>query len=444
MNGAAHGYCSSAWRRRREGDMTEERVAASGRDRQTRDQEPPPWRHTLWAMVGIQFVMTMAFSMLTPIMPLFLPVLGVRSAHAVALWAGVLAGTTSFVAAFASPLWGRLADRRGRKLMLLRSSLAIGVFAALMGLAANVWQFFAYRALMGVFAGFSSSAIALVASQAPEDRLGFALGWLSTGQLVGSLVGPLLGGGLADLSGSFRVPFYCTSATIFVATALVWFAVHERFVPPPRGRAGGSVVASLIAVARSPGLLALFFVLLMAQFGVRTVQPVVTLFVKELVGPRPDLATLSGIAFSITGLANVIAAPFLGNKSDALGYRRVLLIGLLGAAVTTLPQAFTQSYWLFTAERFALGLFVGGILPAANALVGRLVPRAERGTVYGITASAMFLGNSLGPLSGGAIAAAFGLRWVFLMTGLVLLANFLWVFWRVPEYRGGESPAPSA
>jgi DHA1 family multidrug resistance protein-like MFS transporter len=116
-------------------------------------------------------------------------------------------------------------------------------------------------------------------------------------------------------------------------------------------------------------------------------------------------------------------APFLGNRSDTLGYRRVLLICLLGATVTTLPQAFTQSYWVFTAERFAVGLFIGGILPTANALVGRLVPRAERGTVYGITASAMFLGNSMGPVTGGAVAAAFGLRGVFLVTAAVLLAN---------------------
>jgi len=164
------------------------------------------------------------------------------------------------------------------------------------------------------------------------------------------------------------------------------------------------------------------------------VQPVVSLFVQELVGARPDLATLSGIAFSVTGLANVISAPFLGNRSDVIGYRRVLLICLLSATLTTLPQAFTTSYWLFTVQRFGVGLFIGGILPTANALVGRLVPRAERGTVYGITASAMFLGNSLGPLSGGAVAAAFGLRWVFLVTAAVLLANLIWVYYRVPEY----------
>ncbi|HEY3910064.1 MAG TPA: MFS transporter [Stellaceae bacterium] len=412
--------------------MAEERIDPVEDSRLT--QPSGQWQRTLWAMVGIQLVMTMSFSMLSPIMPLFLPQLGVHSASAVDLWAGILSGITSLVAAFASPLWGRLADRRGRKLMLLRSSLAIGVFAGLMGLAANVWQFFACRALMGVFAGFSSSAIALVASQAPEARLGFALGWLATGQLVGSLIGPLLGGALADATHSYRIPFYCTGVTVVMSTLLVWFGVHERFVAPPRTRGGRSLLSSLLAVARSPGLLPLFFVLLMAQFGVRTVQPVVTLFVKELVGMRPDLATLSGIAFSVTGLADVVASPFLGKRSDVLGYRRVLLISLLGATLTTLPQTFVGNYWVFTAERFGVGMFIGGILPTANALVGRLVPRAQRGTVYGITASAMFLGNSLGPLSGGAVAAAFGLRWVFLVTGAVLLANLVWVYYRVPEY----------
>src|SRR5215472_13362949 len=367
-----------------------------------------PWQRTLWAMVAIQFINTMAFSVLSPIMPLFLPVLGVESASGVAFWAGVLNGITSFVAAFVSPLWGRVADRRGRKLMLIRSTLAIGAFTALMGIAANIWQFFAFRALMGAFAGFSSAAI--------------------------SLVGPLIGGALADATGSYRIPFYCTSATILMSSGLVWLIVHERFTAPPRTGGARSILGSLIAVARSPGLLALFFVLLMAQFGVRTVQPVVTLFVQELLGARPDLATLSGIAFSATGLANVVAAPFLGTRSDVIGYRRVLLICLSGATLTTLPQAFAESYWAFTAQRFAVGLFIGGILPTANALVGRLVPRAERGTVYGITASAMFLGNSMGPLTGGAVAAAWGLRWVFLVTAGLLLANLLWVYSRVPEY----------
>jgi MFS transporter, DHA1 family, multidrug resistance protein len=399
------------------------------------------WRATLWAMVGIQFVMTMSFSVLTPIMPLFLPELGVKGAGSVDFWAGLLTGVTSFVAAFVSPLWGRVADRHGRKLMLLRSSFAIAFFTALMGISQNVWQFLAFRALMGAFAGFSAAAIALVASQVPEGRLGFALGWLSTGQLVGGLVGPIIGGVLADIAGSYRIPFYCTAAMILVAMGLVSVGVNERFVRPPRTRGDRSLLSSLMALARSPGLIALFFVLLMAQFGVRTVQPVVTLYVKQMVGPRPDLATLAGIAFSVTGLADLIASPFLGKRSDVIGYRRVLLICLCGATLTTLPQAFAGGYWVFTAERFAVGMFIGGVLPTANALVGRLVPPAERGSVYGMTSSAMFLGNSLGPLSGGVVAAAFGLNWVFLVTAGVLALNLLWVYLRVPELTAAKDGA---
>src|SRR5581483_8275827 len=178
----------------------------------------------------------------------FLPALGVESQAGIDIWAGILSGVTSFIAAFASPLWGRVADRRGRKLMLIRSSLAIGVFTALMGLSLHVWEFFGARALMGVFAGFSSSAIALVASQVPEGRLGYSLGWLSTGQLVGSLVGPIVGGVLADLTGSYRIPFYLTSATIFLALVLVWYGVREEFTRPAGGGRSRSVTAGLVAL----------------------------------------------------------------------------------------------------------------------------------------------------------------------------------------------------
>src|ERR1700744_6180613 len=175
-------------------------------------QDETGWQRRLWAMVGIQFVMTAAINFLSPIISLMLPQLGVESARAVDIWSGLITGSTSFVAAFASPIWGRVADKHGRKLSLLRSSFAIAVFTGLMGLATNVWWFFGARAVMGAFAGFSSAAIALVSSQVPERRLGYALGWLATGQLVGSLIGPVLGGVLADATGSYRAPFFCTGA----------------------------------------------------------------------------------------------------------------------------------------------------------------------------------------------------------------------------------------
>ncbi|MGH7042139.1 MAG: MFS transporter, partial [Acetobacteraceae bacterium] len=171
------------------------------------DGEPPriapaaaggSWERLMWAMVGVQFTMTLSFTILSPILPLFLPDLGVKSADSIDWWAGILNGTTPFVAAFASPIWGKIADVKGRKQALIRASIAIGIFTVGMGISQNVWQFFGARVLMGAFAGFSAASIALVASQVPEGKLGYALGWLSTGQLVGGLVGPLLGGAIAE------------------------------------------------------------------------------------------------------------------------------------------------------------------------------------------------------------------------------------------------------
>ncbi len=395
---------------------------------------PPNWALTLWTMVGIQLVMSLSFTILAPIMPLYLPDLGVHRADLIDLWAGVLASVTSFVATFTAPIWGRMADRYGRKLMVLRSSVGIAVFTGLMGIATSVWHLLAFRMAMGLFAGFNSAAIALVASQVPDQRLGYALGWLSTGQLVGSLIGPIIGGLVADVTGSYRAPFFFAAAISLTGFVLAWWLVPERFVrpPTPAGRRGKSIPAAMTLFRATPGLAALMLVLLLAQFAVQAVQPIVTLFVQQLTGPVPQLATLAGFAFSVTGLADVIASPFLGKRSDDLGYRRVLLISLFGAAAMTAPQALAHSYWVFVAERFGVGCFIGGILPTANALVGRMVPATSRGFVYGLSSSASFLGIALGPLTGGLVAASAGLRWVFVVTAVLLMVNLVWVRIAVP------------
>ncbi len=385
----------------------------------------------LWVMVAIQFFMTAAFTVLSPVMPLFLPQLGVHGRAAIDLWTGVLNAATPFVAAFASPLWGRLGDRQGRKLMLLRSMLAISVFTGLMGLSQTVWQFFILRMVMGAFSGFSASAITLVSGQTRDDRMGYALGWLSTGQLVGGLMGPLLGGVVADWFGSVRAPFFVTSAIAAAVTVAAAVLVREE-ASAYRGREQRGPRLSGLRNLMAAGLLPLFVVLLLAQLGVRSVQPVITLYVQSIAGNAPNLATLAGLAFSVTGLGDIVSSPFLGKRSDVLGYRRVLLICLFGAALFSLPQAFAHSYWLFMAERFGVGLFVGGILPTANALIARSAAPGQRGAVLGLSASATFLGNSVGPLAGGAVAAAFGLPWVFLVTGAMLLASLAWTWRAVP------------
>ncbi len=156
------------------------------------------WQRTLIVMVTLRLATTMSVSIAYPFVPFYVQELGVTKTADIAVWAGALTSVSFLASALFSPLWGALADRVGRKLMVVRSSLAGAVVLILSGLCHNVWQLFALNAIAGIFTGFSAASMALVATQVPEERLGFSLGWLATGQLVGSLVGPLLGGAIAD------------------------------------------------------------------------------------------------------------------------------------------------------------------------------------------------------------------------------------------------------
>ena len=385
-------------------------------------------------MVAVQAIMSLAFSISAPFLPLFVIELGVRPMARVELWSGAIASVNFLLAAIFSPIWGGLADRLGRKAMVVRSSAAVGLFTALMGLAPNVLVLFLARACMGIFSGFSAAATALVGTQVPEGMLGFSLGWMATGQLVGGLVGPLAGGLLADWLHDYREVFFWTSGVAFVAVLTCTLTVRERFVRPNAG-AGlrGPIWREFAELVRHPQLAPLFVVVLLAQVSALGVQPIVPLFVRDLVGDAPWLATAAGAAFAVTGAADLIASPFLGKRSDLIGYRRVLTISLAGVACFTIPQAFVHSIWAFLALRFGVGVFLGGVLPTANAWIGTMFPVERRGQVYGVVASATFLGMFVGPLMGGVLAARFGFATVFLTFGGLTLANLSWVALGVRE-----------
>ena len=393
------------------------------------------------AMVLVQVIMSLAFSFVSPILPLLLPELGVATDAHLYLWCGALGSVTSFIAALMSPFWGRVADRRGRKQMVLRSCVAIGICTIVMGLTQDIWQLFATRAVMGVFAGFSAASMILISTQVPMRNLSYALGLMGSGQLAGSLVGPVLGGAFADLTQSYRLPFLAAGVLALLSGAVCLAMVREVFAPPKDAAARPSLLASLARIRATPGLAALVAVLLLSQFATQAVQPIVALYVQDIVGQQPNLATLGGVALSVTGLAGIVAVPMLGRASDRFGGKRVLLLSLAGAALATAPQAIVGSYGAFVAERLSLGLFVGSIVPIANALIARTVRDSERGLTLGVTSSAYFLGNSLGPASGGVGAAYAGLPWVFVLTTCLLVAGLIWVAAAVPS-RGGGGTGP--
>lgn len=359
--------------------------------------------------------------------------LGVHDPRMINIWSGVIFSSNFLIMALISPYWGAVADRKGRKLMVLRTTFAISMFTLVMGLVTNVWQLLILRALQGVFSGFSASATALVATVIPEERLGYAFGWMQSAGLVGTLIGPLLGGVLTDVVDSYRYVFFLTAAFALSAFLVTLLFVKEPAEAKPvnDGKKKMTLMEQFKAVGAVKEVRVMFVVLFLAQFSVMSVTPILPVFVKELVSADPMLltylGTVVGVSVAMTGIADLIASPFLGKRSDQIGYRRVLTICLLGASLMYLPQVLAPNVWVYIAARFGLGLFIGGIMPTANALIGRLTKKEQRGQVYGMTASATFLGSFAGPLVGGFASAALGIRTMLAVTCVLYLLNLLWV-----------------
>lgn len=374
-------------------------------------------------MLSVQFIIAAAFSIVPPVIPLLLPQIGIVAEEAIATWSGWVLGITPFTAGIMAPLWGRLVDRLDRRAIILLACSAAAVCTLLMSVSTSAWQLLALRFLMGFFGGHIVAVMALVSSVCPPSRLGWALGWLSTAQLAGLLLGPLIGGSIADALGSYRAPFVAGGcASLLVAIFVLRLPRQMPTVLP--GRPAQENTAPMLS--QYPALRTAVLVLLLAQFATSSAQPIVSLYVQRLLGPVDNLATLAGIAFSVVGISGLIAAPMIGRAGDRLGRERLLAGLLFGAGLCTLAQSFPVTYVWFVTERFAAGLFLAGVVPLANALVAHGVEPQHRGRAFGLTGSATYLGAFLGPVCGGIVSAHQGLPVVFeTATAALLLAAVL-------------------
>lgn len=369
------------------------------------------------------FFTGLAMSQILPFLPLYIEQLGVSGHQSLSIWSGLVFSGTFLVSALVSPLWGSLADRKGRKLMLLRASLGMAIVIVLQGMVTHVYQLFALRALMGLTSGYIPNAMALVASQVPRDKSGWALGTLSTGPVSGVIVGPLLGGLMADHLG-LRVVFFVTAGLMFVSFLITLFLIKERRVEVKKAdRLSGKAVFQSLPY---PALIVTLFIsTLMIQLANSSISPILTLFIKDLSGDSGNIAFISGMIAAVPGIAALVSAPRLGRLGDRIGTARILMAALGLTTLLFAIMGWVQTPLQLGILRFLLGFADGALMPAVQTLLLKYSSDQVTGRIFGYNQSFMYLGNVVGPLIGSSISALMGFRWVFAVTAVLVLINCL-------------------
>lgn len=386
------------------------------------------WKRNLIVCWFGMFVTGVGMSQIAPVLPLYIKHLGVDNADSVAQFSGIAFGITFIVSAIFSPIWGLAADRFGRKPMLLRASLGMAIVISCMGFAPNVYVLIALRLLQGTITGYSTACTTLIATQTDKEHAGYALGTLSTASIAGALLGPTIGGFIAESMG-LQSSFFVTGGLMLVAFITTALFVKESFHREDKKTLSiKEVWSSVPEKSLTLTLFLTFFILTVALY---SVEPIITVYVTQLSKSASHVALLAGMTFSASGLANIIAAPRLGKLSDRIGAQKVILVALIAAGLLFIPQAFVQNPWQLMGLRFLLGLAAGGLIPSVNILVKKITPDALTGRVFGFNMSAGYLGTFAGSVLGGQVAAWFGIRDVFFITSILLLINAGWVYFKV-------------
>ncbi|UIF29091.1 multidrug efflux MFS transporter [Levilactobacillus brevis] len=396
-------------------------------------RKPEQWRRNLAVLWLGTFIAGMGFSEVMPFLSLYVDDLGTFTKGQLTMYSGVTYAVTFLVIALVSPLWGKLADTKGRKIMLLRSSFGMAIVIGLMGFVSNVWQLIGLRFLQGFFAGYIPNATALIAAETPREKSGNALGILTTGYVSGNLIGPVLGGILAEVF-SIRWTFILTGIFLIIVFFLSATMVHEHFTPITRDQQEQSG-SWLRRVKRPKLILVLLVSTMIIQMGNNSITPIISLYVKQLMHNVGPITLVAGIIAALPGISTLLAAPKLGEYGDRRGTSRVLVFGYVFAVLMYFPQGFVTSVWLLGILRFMIGVSDGALFPAVQTLLTKNSPQELTGTVFSWNQSFQALGSMLGSLLGGLVANVFNYNGVFMFTAITLLLNFILLWWVVPEIR---------
>jgi len=410
------------------------------------DQGTENWQRNLWAMWFTELVAIVGFAVVIPLLPLYVRDMGVVGERQVAMWSGAVFSAQAVTMAIFAPIWGALSDRYGRKVMVERAMFGGAIIMALMGLAQSPFQLIVLRALQGALTGTVTASRALVATTAPKDRAGYALGTLQVAVYIGATAGPLLGGVMADAVG-YRTPFFVTGALLLIAATAVAIVVREpRRSTQVTGNPDGAhshgrqtfrdqVLNHLRPVLDSAPILAVLGVGVLVRSAARMAQPTLPLFVEAVAPPDARIATITGLIIGASAVGGALGGWRLGGLGDRVGYRRIMIACALGSVAFYAPQSLASEWVWLVPLQLGAGFAMGGILSSMGASLATLSPDGREGLVYGVEATALSIAKAIGPALGSMVAAWFGLWAPFVGAALVFALGGLVAFQRMPDLR---------
>ncbi|GAF41270.1 hypothetical protein FC83_GL000555 [Agrilactobacillus composti DSM 18527 = JCM 14202] len=398
----------------------------------TNVKERPVWRRNLKILWFGTFMTGVGGSMISPFLSLFIDTLGHFTRAQLSLQSGLIFASTYLMTAIVSPFWGKLADTKGRKPMLLRASLGMAITIFAMGFVTRTWQLLGLRLLLGAFSGFVSNSVALMAVSTPKKYAGRVLGTLSTGMVAGTLLGPIVGGVIVNQT-SYRATFWITGVIMLLVFILTVFFVKEQFTPQASAKTG-----SLKLLAHLPSLkviISMLLVTLVIQLTDKSIMPILSLYVRQLVHDPHQVTIISGIVASAPGAVMIITAPIFGRLGDKYGQHRILLGGILLALTLYILQGFATSIVAVIILRLLVGVSDSALAPSVQIILSRFAPATATGRIFSYNQMMQSIGAVIGPLAGSAVAAYFSYQTVFLVAAGFILLNLINYVWNAKALR---------
>ena len=384
------------------------------------------WKRTVYISLVCVFCTAFGVSQLAPILPLYFHDLGVQTPESMSLWSGLATGATYIIVCLAAPFWGRVADKKGRKITLIRSSFGMALCNALIAFQTTPEGVVLIRLIQGLVSGFYSASITLIASETPIERTGWALGLLASANLAGSLIGPLLGGYIADTVG-IRNDFIIVGALMGLAGVLATIFIHENYVPQPNPEKL-SLRKLKEQIPEFNSIVALCVASFIYAICIMSLQPVISVYIKGIVpSDTENLAFIAGAVFSTMGIAQLMSSSPLGKLVDKIGPRKVLVVSLIYVGILNIPQAYVSDVYQLAIIRFLQGFGLGGMLPALNTYLSSKTPREFTGQVFSYNQSCLFFGYFLGSVGGASLMAWLGFTTLFWVSGGLFIISALWI-----------------